>query len=139
MAMTTEQALPRKLVAILYADVEGYSRLTGADEVGTHRTLSAIRGAIEIDPQSLLYRVDLSIGLMVARRNDEAIAEAKGVLAREPTASQAWWVLGWAYLSKGAHDAAIHVFQKRAELTRIGGVALYVRLQQALNLVPNKV
>ena len=37
----TEQALPHKLAAILYADVEGYSRLTGADEAGTHRTLSA--------------------------------------------------------------------------------------------------
>lgn len=36
-----EQALPHKLAAILYADVEGYSRLTGADESGTHRTLSA--------------------------------------------------------------------------------------------------
>ena len=37
----TEQALAHKLAAILYADVEGYSRLTGADEAGTHRTLSA--------------------------------------------------------------------------------------------------
>ena len=36
----TEQALSHKLAAILYADVEGYSRLTGADEAGTHRTLS---------------------------------------------------------------------------------------------------
>ena len=36
-----EQTLPHKLAAILYADVEGYSRLTGADEAGTHRTLSA--------------------------------------------------------------------------------------------------
>jgi adenylate cyclase len=32
--------LPRKLAAILYADVAGYSRLTGADEDATHRTLS---------------------------------------------------------------------------------------------------
>lgn len=31
--------LPRKLAAILYADVAGYSRLTGEDEDGTHRTL----------------------------------------------------------------------------------------------------
>ena len=30
----------RKLAAIFYADVVGYSRLTGADEVGTHRQLS---------------------------------------------------------------------------------------------------
>lgn len=32
--------LPRKLAAIVYADVAGYSRLTGADEDETHRTLS---------------------------------------------------------------------------------------------------
>ncbi len=32
--------LPRKLAAILYADVAGYSRLTGEDEDPTHRRLS---------------------------------------------------------------------------------------------------
>ena len=35
-----EDRLPRKLAAILYADVAGYSRLTGDDEDATHRTLS---------------------------------------------------------------------------------------------------
>ena len=35
------RALEHKLAAILYADVAGYSRLTGVDEAGTHRTLSA--------------------------------------------------------------------------------------------------
>ncbi len=34
-----EERLPHKLAAILYADVAGYSRLTGADEEGTHRRL----------------------------------------------------------------------------------------------------
>ena len=32
--------LPRKLAVMLYADVAGYSRLTGEDEDATHRTLS---------------------------------------------------------------------------------------------------
>ena len=35
-----EDHLPRKLAAILYADVAGYSRLTGEDEDATHRALS---------------------------------------------------------------------------------------------------
>jgi class 3 adenylate cyclase len=35
-----EERLPRKLAAILYADVAGYSQLTGEDEDATHRTLS---------------------------------------------------------------------------------------------------
>ena len=34
-----QERLQRKLAAILYADVAGYSRLTGDDEEGTHRTL----------------------------------------------------------------------------------------------------
>jgi TolB-like protein/class 3 adenylate cyclase len=33
-------SLPRKLAAVVYADVAGYSRLTGEDEEGTHRRLS---------------------------------------------------------------------------------------------------
>ena len=40
-ALNEHAPLPHKLAAILYADVEGYSRLTGADESGTHRILSA--------------------------------------------------------------------------------------------------
>ena len=46
-----EETVTRKLTAILYADVAGYSRLTGEDEVGTHKQLSAgldlISGAIK--------------------------------------------------------------------------------------------
>ena len=34
-----DQPIQRKLAAILYADVAGYSRLTGADELGTHAAL----------------------------------------------------------------------------------------------------
>ncbi len=36
----------RKLAAIFYADVAGYSRLTGRDEEGTHRTLTAYLDSI---------------------------------------------------------------------------------------------
>ena len=41
-----EARLPRKLAAILHADVAGYSRLTGEDEEGTHRRVSAYLDAI---------------------------------------------------------------------------------------------
>ena len=37
----TTQEVKRKLAAILSADVKGYSRLMGEDEVGTLKTLSA--------------------------------------------------------------------------------------------------
>ena len=36
-----DDRLPRKLAVILYADVAGYSRLTGEDEDATHRALRA--------------------------------------------------------------------------------------------------
>lgn len=37
----TDQPFERRLKAVLYADVAGYSRLTGQDETGTHKILSA--------------------------------------------------------------------------------------------------
>jgi adenylate cyclase len=37
----------RKLVAILHADVAGFSRLMGLDEVGTHRVLGELRRAVD--------------------------------------------------------------------------------------------
>ncbi|MGO9137865.1 MAG: adenylate/guanylate cyclase domain-containing protein [Syntrophales bacterium] len=39
----TAQELKRKLTAILYADVKGYSRLMGEDEEETVRTLNAYK------------------------------------------------------------------------------------------------
>jgi adenylate cyclase len=42
-----ERTVERKLSAIFAADVEGYSRLMGLDEVGTLQTLTAYRGIID--------------------------------------------------------------------------------------------
>ena len=47
-----EERLPRKLAAILYADVAGYSRLTGEDEDATHRALSEYLDLISSTIQS---------------------------------------------------------------------------------------
>jgi len=41
------RSVERKLAAIFAADVEGYSRLMGRDEVGTLRTLTAYRVIID--------------------------------------------------------------------------------------------
>lgn len=38
----SDAAVTRKLTAILYADVVGYSRLTGLDEESTHRTVTEV-------------------------------------------------------------------------------------------------
>ena len=45
--------LPRKLAAILYADVAGYSRLSGEDEDSTHRRLSEYLDVIGPDAKTL--------------------------------------------------------------------------------------
>ena len=44
--MISDTQLKRKLAAIFYGDVAGYSRLTGQDEEGTHRILSSYLDAI---------------------------------------------------------------------------------------------
>jgi len=52
-----EKHLPRKLAAILYADVAGYSRLTGADEDATHRKLAEYLDQIAVAVESRGGRV----------------------------------------------------------------------------------
>jgi adenylate cyclase len=51
------EPLERKLAAILYADVAGYSRLTGEDEDATHRALRARLDAITSHVQARSGRV----------------------------------------------------------------------------------
>ncbi len=52
-----EDRLPRKLAAILYADVAGYSRLTGEDGDATHRRLSEYLDLISATAEDLRGRV----------------------------------------------------------------------------------
>src|SRR3974390_2440500 len=45
--MSDPMDISRKLVAVFAADVEGYSRLMGADEVGTLKGLTARRAILD--------------------------------------------------------------------------------------------
>src|SRR5207237_8553296 len=54
-AMTAGKRVERRLAAILAADVVGYSRLMGADEIGTLRALQACRREL-IDPTIAAHR-----------------------------------------------------------------------------------
>ena len=58
----------RRLVAIFVADVEGYSRLMGADEVGTLRDLTQRRAIL--DGQIAFYR-----GRIANTAGDSVLAE----------------------------------------------------------------
>src|SRR6476620_5053056 len=64
----------RKLVAILAADVVGFSRLTGADEDRTLARLRTLRSDL-IDPTIAVHR-----GRVVKRTGDGAIVEFRSVV-----------------------------------------------------------
>ncbi len=74
-----EENVTRKLTAILYADVAGYSRLTGEDEVGTHRRLSAGLDLIS-------ERIKGAGGRVVHYAGDAVLAEFASVVAAVETA-----------------------------------------------------
>src|SRR5262245_36863392 len=67
------QHVDRKLVAILSADVEGYSRLMGDDEAATVRTITAYRDVIAVNVTSHGGRVVDSPG-------DNVLAEFPSVV-----------------------------------------------------------
>jgi class 3 adenylate cyclase len=64
----------RKLAAILAADIVGYSRLMGADEVGTLRTLKAVRKE-HVDPTIAAYG-----GRIVKTTGDGLLADFQSVV-----------------------------------------------------------
>ena len=64
----------RKLVAILAADVVGYSRLAGADEDRTLARLRALRSDL-IDPTITVHK-----GRVVKRTGDGSIVEFRSVV-----------------------------------------------------------
>jgi adenylate cyclase len=72
-ALSTER-VERRLVAIVAADVAGYSRLMGQDEVGTLARLKALRGEL-IDPRIAQHR-----GRIVKTTGDGLLVEFQSVV-----------------------------------------------------------
>ncbi|MBI3796261.1 MAG: adenylate/guanylate cyclase domain-containing protein [Deltaproteobacteria bacterium] len=72
-ARTPSVGSERKLAAILSADVKGYSRLMGEDEVGTLRTLTAYRQLID-------SRIAQHRGRIVGTAGDSVLAEFASVV-----------------------------------------------------------
>lgn len=69
----------RKLAAILYADVAGYSRLTGVDEIGTHIQLSTSLDLIAT-------RIEEADGRVVHYAGDAVLAEFPSAVSAVETA-----------------------------------------------------
>ena len=72
--MDQSQRVERKLVAILAADVVGYSRLMGLDETGTLARLKALRRDL-VDPLIAGYH-----GRIVKLMGDGALVEFASVV-----------------------------------------------------------
>jgi DNA-binding winged helix-turn-helix (wHTH) protein len=72
-AAVSERAVERKLAAVLSADVKGYSRLMGEDEVGTVRTLTIYR-------QLLTTLIQQHHGRVVDAPGDNLLAEFASVV-----------------------------------------------------------
>jgi adenylate cyclase len=64
----------RKIAAILFADVVGYSRLAGADEEGTLARLRSLRSDL-IDPAIAAHR-----GRIVKRTGDGSLIDFRSVV-----------------------------------------------------------
>jgi len=71
--VTDAHSVERKLAAILSADVEGYGRLMGDDEVGTVRTITTYRDAIA-------SAVARHAGRIVDSTGDNVLAEFSSVV-----------------------------------------------------------
>lgn len=73
--------LPRKLAAILYADVAGYSRLTGEDEDATHLALSEYLDLISTTIESHRGQVMHYAGDAVLAKFDAVVDALSGAVA----------------------------------------------------------
>jgi len=72
-AQTAAVGVERKLTAILSADVKGYSRLMGEDEVGTLRILTAYRKIVDT-------LIEQHRGHIVGTAGDSVLAEFASVV-----------------------------------------------------------
>ena len=75
-----EDRLPRKLAAILYADVAGYSRLTGEDEDATHRLLAEYLDLISASVEAHRGRVMHYAGDAVLAMFDAVVGAVSGAV-----------------------------------------------------------
>ena len=76
-----DERLPRKLAAIFYADVAGYSRLTGEDEDTTHRLLSEYLDLISKTIEEHRGRVMHYAGDAVLAKFDAVVAALSAAVA----------------------------------------------------------
>jgi len=78
--------------------------------------LTELRIAQQLDPLSNTIASNTAWALYIAGRLDEAEAQIRQVLARDPNFARAHLVLGEIYLERGKYDLAIASFQNSRQL-----------------------
>ncbi len=78
--------------------------------------LTELRIAQQLDPLSNTIASNTAWALYIAGRLDEAEAQIRQVLARDPNFARAHLVLGEIYLERGKYDLAISSFQNSRQL-----------------------
>jgi TolB-like protein/Tfp pilus assembly protein PilF len=86
--------------------------------------VAAAEISVSLDPLSMPARSTLAQALFLARRPEDAQAEAERLLELEPTFRAAYEGIGWVNVNLGDLDRAIEAFQEQARLTPhpLGGV-----------------
>jgi class 3 adenylate cyclase len=126
----------RKLAAILSADVEGYSRLMGDDEVATVRTITEYREAIAssvaghggrvvdapgdnvLDPHyPFFYLWTLGHASYMSRRNGDAVDAFKKITQQNPNFLPAHAYLAVLFAEIGREKAAREAWDKARQLS----------------------
>ena len=83
-------------------------------------SLAELKRAEELDPLSRIIGTNLADTLVYARRYEEAIAQYKRILVRDPNFAYAHRALGWAYGSKGMYREAIEETRTGMQLGSLG-------------------
>jgi serine/threonine-protein kinase len=108
----------------------------GADLSNTKRleeSLVEMKLAEELDPLSSIIGTNLGDMLVYARRYDEAIAQYKRTIVRNPNFAYAHRALGWAYGAKGMYPEAIAETRAAKQLGDFGNGYLGLWLARSGN------
>lgn len=90
------------------------------------------RRAVELDPVSLAARRNVLEGLLLARRYNDAIAEAKRALALSADSFEAWSAKGWAHAMLGQEEEAVLALLEHLKLLG-GDQATLARAREAFD------
>jgi serine/threonine-protein kinase len=95
--------------------------------IGEHdEALRIAHRAAELDPISVLPRMNLGIVHLLAWRYEDAEAEFRNVIQKDPTFARAYGFLAWSLSMLGSHDEALSVARAGVERANRHPMFLYM-------------